>query len=353
MTQQNSASIRVSWIDTLRTISIFSIVLVHTGRISNVFIPYVISFYMPVFFFISGLFLKESICKQAFIDFAKTRCRRLLIPYLTFGVISYLLWIFLFGKLKGDVLPEHPVLFFLANTLYGVSGYGWFEYNVTLWFFPCLLVTELLFFFLVRLPSRKILIAILFLLSVIGYFYFYVFNPANFRLPFGIDIALTAVVFYGIGYLVRPYVFDQAFKVWYSPPFLLIGVLAYLVFSNLNPESAFVIGNFGKNYFYFYLAALSGILFWLQCSRLIQPNRLFEEIGKNTLVIFPLHLLLFPFFTGVLVYLFKVPKTELDNSSIVGLLYAIAAILILVPVAWALNRYTPFLLGKPSKSSGS
>lgn len=301
----------------------------------------------------SGLFLKESIRDRSFIDFARTRSRRLLIPYLTFGIISYIFWIFLFRKLKGDGLPENPVLFFLANTLYGVGGYGWFEYNITLWFFPCLLVTELLFFFLIRLPSRKVLIATLFLLSIIGYFYFYFFDPAIFRLPFGIDIALTVSVFYGIGYLVRPYVFNDAFKAWYSPPFLLIGVLAYIICSNLNPESAFVIGNFGENYFYFYLAALSGILFWMQFSRLIRPNRLFEEIGKNTLVIFPLHLLLFPIFTGILVYLFKMPKAVLDNSSIVGLLYAVVAILLLLPVAWVLDRYTPFLLGKPSKSSSS
>lgn len=353
MSQENSIITRVLWIDTLRTITIFSIVLVHTGRISDVFIRYVVSFYIPIFFFISGLFLKESIRDQAFIDFAKIRLRRLLIPYLTFGIISYIFWIFLFGKLKGDVLPENPILYFLANTLYGVGGYGWLEYNIALWFFPCLLVTELSFFFLIRLPSRRALIAALFFLSIIGYFYFYFFNPANFRLPFGIDVAFTALVFYGIGYLVRPYVFNDSFKAWYSPPFLLIGMLAYIICSNLNSESAFVIGNFGENYFYFYLAALSGILFWVQVSRLIRPNRLFEEVGKNTLVIFPLHLLLFPLFTGTLVYLFKIPKDVLDSSRILGLFYAIAAILILVPVAWALNRYAPFLLGKTFKSSSS
>ena len=324
----------------------FSIVAVHTGRVPKPLITYVISFYMPLFFFISGLFVKESIRNQALIDFVKSRAPRLLIPYLTFGTLSYLLWFSLLGRLKGDLLPTNPLLYFLTNTIYGVGGYGWLNYNLTLWFFPCLLVVELFFFFLIRLPSRQILIAILFCLSVSGYFFFHWFNIENFRLPFGIDIALTAVVFYGIGYLVRPYLLDDSFRAWYRPPFVALGMLAYLIFSPLNESSAFVIGHFGKNYGYFYLAALSGILFWTQLSRLVKPNRLCEEVGQNTLVIFPLHLLLFPFFTGILVYLFKIPKELIDSWSVLGIFYAAVAILMLVPVAWALNHYTSFLLGK-------
>ncbi len=337
---------------------------------------------MPLFFLISGLFVKEAVRHQTFIDFVKSRAPRLLIPYLTFGIISYIFWFSWIGRIKGDILPTNPLLYFLINTIYGVGGYGWLNYNLTLWFFPCLLVVELFlclfrnkfslsnptdncgdsrinskrlnlflhdsFFFLIRLPSRQILIAILFLLSVSGYFFFYFFNIENFRLPFGIDIALTAVVFYGLGYLVRPYLLDDSFRAWYRPPFVALGMLAYIIFSNLNERSAFVIGNFGKNYCYFYLAALSGILFWAQLSRLVKPNRLFEEIGKNTLVIFPLHLLLFPFFTGILVYLFKIPKETIDRWSILGIFYAVMAILMLVPVAWTLNHYTSFLLGKKS-----
>ncbi len=353
MQKEEVVSTRVAWIDTLRAISIFSVVVVHTGRISEAFIPYVISFYMPIFFFISGLFVKESIRNQPFIDFAKTKFQRLLIPYLTFGIASYILWFFLLRRIQGNTLPIDSVSHFLTNKIYGVGGYGWMEHNISLWFFPCLFVTEILFFFMIRLPSRKVLMAFLFSLSIIGYFYFHIFDIQTFRLPFGIDIALTAVVFYGIGYLVRPYVLSDSFKVWYSPPFMLLGVSTYIIFSHLNEHSAFLIGEFGENYFYFYLAALSGILFWMQLSRLIKPNRFFEEIGKNTLVIFPLHLLIFPFFTGILVYLFKIPKSVLDSWNILGLFYAVAAILILIPVARVLNRYAPFLLGKDTKARNS
>jgi len=350
--EQKLSSSRISWIDNLRAFGILSIILVHTGRLDSGIDLYVSALVMPLFFLISGFFVKESIRQQKFIDFVKIKAQRLLIPYLSFGIFSYIMWFFIIGKIKKDALPINPIVHFLTNIIYGVGGWGWLDFNITLWFFPCLFVTELLFFFLIRLPSRKTLGVALFSLSVIGYFFFEVVDIEKFRLPFGIDIALTAVVFYGLGYLVKPYILNDSFKVWYQWPLLLLGTLAYIVFSNLNQQSAFIIGNFGKNYFYFYLAALSGILFWAQISRLIKPNKLFTEIGKNTLVIFPLHLLLFPFFTGVLVYVFKVPKSSIEHSNIVALAYTILSALILIPLAWGLNRYVPFLLGyNPQRKS--
>ena len=343
--EQKLSSSRISWIDNLRAFGILSVILVHTGRLDSGLKLYAASFFMPLFFLISGLFVKESIRQQKFIDFVKIKAQRLLIPYLSFGVFSYIMWFFIIGRIKKDVLPINAIVHFLTNIIYGVGGWGWLQFNITLWFFPCLFVTELIFFFLIRLPSRKSLGVALFSLSVIGYFFFKVVDIEKFRLPFGVDIALTAVVFYGLGYLVKPYILNDSFKVWYQWPLLLLGTLAYIVFSNLNQSIDFYLGNFGKNYFYFYLAALSGILFWAQISRLIKPNQLFTEIGKNTLVIFPLHLLLFPFYTGILVFVFKVPKSSLDHSNIVALAYTILSALILIPIAWGLNRYVPFLLG--------
>ncbi|MBL1210768.1 acyltransferase family protein [Geminocystis sp. GBBB08] len=345
MSRENNSQIRIPWIDTLRTISIFFIVLIHTGRNSSIVSIYTTSFFMPVFFFISGLFIKKSIKEQKFISFFKIKFQHLIIPYLTFSIVSYLIWFFLIGKLKGDSLPNNPLWDFIINTLYGVAGYGWMKYNISLWFFPCLFITELIFFFLIRLSPKKLPLTV-FILSIIGYYYFEFIKIEHFRLPFSIDVAITAVVFYTIGYLIKPYIFNEEFKTWYNFPSLFFGLLTYLIFSMFNETSAFVIGNFGKNYLYFYLAALSGIFFWCQISKIIKPHQIFAEIGKNTIVIFPLHLLLFPFFTGIAVYILKIPKELIDQSDIVALIYALFAIFILVPVSWFLNRYIPFIIGK-------
>jgi acyltransferase len=354
MAEPNSRADRISWVDTLRSTSILAIVVLHTGRVPLEVGVYTTSFFMPVFFFLSGLFVKESIQQQAFRPFVRQKIQRLLVPYLSFGIFSYGFWLAVLGPMRGDSMPQgwwDIVTYFLRHTLYGIGGYGWLNYNITLWFFPCLFVVELLFFGLMRLPDRRSLMGGLLLLSIVGYGYFEYFSAANLRLPFGCDIALTAVVFYGIGYLVQPYLFNPEFKAWHSPIAVVGGLIAYIVFSQLNQKSAFIVGEFGQNYAYFYLAALSGILFWTQCARLVKPNRVASAIGQNTLVIFPLHLLVFPVFTGILTHVFNIPKATIDNSSITGIAYSIGAILVLVPIAEALNRYAPFLLGKKSLSA--
>jgi acyltransferase len=353
MSEPNSRADRISWVDTLRSTSILAIVVVHTGRVPLEIGVYTTSFFMPVFFFLSGLFVKEAIRQEAFGAFLGQKIQRLLIPYLSFGIFSYGLWLAVLGPIRNEITPQgwNIVTYFLQHTLYGIGGYEWLNYNIALWFFPCLFVVELLFYGLIRLPDRKTLMGALLLLSIVGYRYFEYFSAAKVRLPFGSDIALTAVVFYGIGYLVQPYLFNPKVKAWYSPIAVLGGLIAYITFSQLNQKSAFIVGEFGQNYAYFYLAALSGILFWTQFARLVKPNRLTSAIGRNTLVIFPLHLLVFPLFTGILTRGFNIPKTAIDGFSLTGIAYTVGAILVLVPIAEGLNRYAPFLLGKKSRSA--
>ncbi|PSB46800.1 hypothetical protein C7B67_19760, partial [filamentous cyanobacterium Phorm 6] len=48
-------------------------------------------------------------------------------------------------------------------------------------------------------------------------------------------------------------------------------------------------------------------------------------------------------------FVFKVPKSSLEHSNIVALAYTILSALILIPIAWGLNRYVPFLLGYNAK----
>ncbi len=345
-TPQITTTPRIPWLDTLRSLSLFGIILLHTGRMSEGVAQYISSFDMPVFFLISGLLVKPRIRQQALIPFIADRARRLLIPYCTFGLISYVLWLGVIGRIKGDVLPSQPIAYFLTHMAYGVGGHGWLNFNITLWFFPCLFGVELLFFGLIRLPNAKVFALAVGLLSIGGFYGFKLFDIAQGRLPWGIDLAATGVVFYSIGYGLRSYLLNPANTGWYSPIARILGLVLYIAGAMLNPESAFVVGNFGPHYLGFYLAALSGILFWAQVARSLPAHKVFDQIGQNTLVIFPFHLLLFPLFTGVLVYLFKVPKAAIAHSNLVGIGYTIAAIIVLLPVAWGLNRYAPYLVGR-------
>ncbi|MFE4106275.1 acyltransferase family protein [Almyronema epifaneia] len=343
---------RVAWIDNLRSIGIFAVVLVHTGRLEPGFAIYAASFFMPLFFFISGLFVKDKVIKQPFFSFAQVRAYKLLIPYITFNIISYVLWFFVLRHVGGRAEEAVPPLKPLLGMVYGVGGNDWLAHNITLWFFTCLFSTEIFFFFLLKLKDKTKIAIALFSCSIVGYLFFAIVGPANFRLPFGLDIGLTAIVFYGLGYLLQSYVLKEKFSHRYFWPVTIILLGVYVGCTRLNGSTAFIIGNFG-NYFYFYLSAIAGILFWMHVAYLIKPNWLLSAIGQNTLIIFPLHLLVFPFLTGFLVYGLRIPPTTLAQSNLIAFAYAVVAILLLLPVGWLLTTYAPVFIGRPSRAKAA
>jgi fucose 4-O-acetylase-like acetyltransferase len=75
-----------------------------------------------------------------------------------------------------------------------------------------------------------------------------------------------------------------------------------------------------------------------------------SSVGKNTLTIFSMHLLVFPFITAVLVYVLRVPSSLKFESILLSLVYTVISILVLLPVSGLINRYLPFILGVSGKA---
>lgn len=340
---------RIEWLDNLRAVAIFFVVLGHTIGLPGYVEKLVFSFHMPIFFWISGLFAKESIRHESLSGFISKRWRKRLIPYLSFSIISYVAWFFLFrhfgSQAELNISPVRPLIGFF----YGNGINNWLVYNTVLWFFLCLFVTEIFFYFVIKVPSRAWMILALAAFSIAGYLDVDFNPPDGFRLPWNIDIALTTTVFYGAGFLSKGYVLGD--KKSTSRRWLIMGVslVLYVVFSLLNRKVALVAGVYG-NYFFFYIAAMAGIFFWMELSYLIPTFRLMSSIGKNTLTIFSLHLLVFPFITAVLVYGLKVPASLKFESILLSLAYTVISILVLLPVSGFINRYVPFILGESGRT---
>jgi acyltransferase len=340
---------RLLWIDTLRAIGIFFVVISHTGRIHDpLTLAYIKSFIMPLFFFISGLFVKESFYKDSFINVLKKLGIRLVVPYLFFGSVSYFSWLFLLRHFKGK--PFDPVQS-LLGIVYGSRNGDLLSFNGVLWFFTCLFVVQVIFYCIFRASYRKsnvlLMPIFLFSLSILGYITTTYLGAYSSKLPWNIDLALTATVFYGAGYLLQSYILTDLFAKW-RWIVIFASLAGYIFFTFLNTPVEFFVGEYG-NYFYFYMAAFSGILFWAHLAYLIKPNLLFSAIGQNTLVIFANHLLVIPLLTGFLIYALKIQKDVLENSIFIG--YAIISILIILPISLFMQKHTPFLLGKVLKQT--
>jgi len=339
---------RIEWLDNLRAVAIFFVVLGHTVGLPEVVEKLIFSFHMPIFFWISGLFAKLSIRDETFGGFIRKRWRKRLIPYVSFSAISYITWFFLFrhfgSQAAHNISPLRPVIGFF----YGNGINDWLVTNTVLWFFLCLFVTEIFFYFVVKVRSTLGMVLVLAGFSLAGYLDVYFNPPDGFRLPWNVDIALTAVVFYGGGYLSKGYVLGQMKASSWRWLVMAMGLIFYVTFSLLNRKVALVAGVYG-NYAFFYLAAFSGICFWTELAYVIPTSRLLSKIGQNTLTIFSLHLLVFPFITAILVYGFMMPPQLKFESASLSVAYAVISILVLLPVSDVINRYLPFILGETRK----
>ncbi|NEO84284.1 MAG: acyltransferase family protein, partial [Spirulina sp. SIO3F2] len=347
---------RILWIDNIRAIGILLVVFIHTGRFEAAWFVYILSFFMPLFFFLSGLFVKDSLREKPFGPFLRDKALRRLVPYFVFNILSYGFWAILIRPMRDGTVDLPPLMQPLLGIFYGVGGFGWLRHNISLWFLVCLFVTEVAFYFLIRLPSKRYLVIALGICSIVGYGFFAFTIPLNYelawipyslpyRLPWGCDLMPTALVFYGAGYLARPYVLSDRFRTWLRWGIMGGAFAAYLVGTSLNPGKVnFVLGRYG-NFFWFYLAAFGGIFFWLHLCQLIKPNRVLTAIGQSSLTIYLLHLLAFPLITGVLTLILQIPNDSLKGVWWAAMLYTSITAASLIPVHYCLNQYLPWLVG--------
>jgi acyltransferase len=345
---------RIYWLDTLRAIGIFFIVLLHTGRVhESHIIAHIKSCDVPLFFFISGLLATEKSYRKSLSSYLKKLVRRSLVPYICFAAISYCFWLFVLQHFKSNPFdPWHSLL----GIFYSSGSGGWLSFNIALWYFTCLFVVQAIFYVLMRWVDRTspifLLPCYLLLLSIAGYIVTTYVTSVDSRLPWSIDIALTATVFYGVGYLLQPYILTDRFMRWQWLG-LSISALVSIVCSSIENDVEFYVGVYG-NYFYFYLSAFSGIMFWIYIARWLKPDRLVTAIGQNTLVIFSTHLLVIPCLTGFFTYVLKIPEQILNDSIFSSIGYAVICILTILPIALLINSHLPILVGKPtSKTIGS
>jgi len=356
VSNSKSSTARIMWIENIRAIGILQVVFVHTGRFKASWFIYIMSFFMPLFFFLSGLFVKESLREKPFWPFLQDKLLRRLIPYFACNALSYLFWLVLIRPMNIADPNTPPALQPLLGIFYGVGANGWLAHNISLWFLICLLVTEIAFFALIRLPSKRHLAIALAGCAIVGYLFFFwtgdltyeitwIPYPLSYRLPWGSDLMFTAIVFYGTGYLCRPYIFSDRFITWHRWWVMSTALAFYIIGTNLNTTVNFILGKYG-NFVYFYLAAFGGILFWLHLSRLIKLNPLFTAIGQSSLTIYLLHLLVFPLITGVLTLGFNIPNEQLKDVWWAATLYTGITAIVLIPLHYLLSRYTPWLVGQ-------
>jgi fucose 4-O-acetylase-like acetyltransferase len=345
------ATSRIGYIDVARGIGILLVVLAHNdlALVSLLLYRFIYSFHMPLFFFLSGYFLRTDI---SFPRFLGRRFNTVLKPYLFTILLIYL------TSVSFSNMSFKTALGRMGKAMYASGLYiDW----VQLWFLPSLFVTSLFAFLLYRLllrrmNSRWMRWLLLLGMAAIGVYFLDAFYPYSlsllgkryelYGLPYSLDLVLLTGFYYLLGSEIRQLsLTDLLNSLW----FLLVtgGLLVSLAV--FIPQTI----DFNTRLFPLFLVstlrAVLGILFTLAVSKQIEQrftplSSVLAYIGQASLFILIFHVPIQEFWNGKILHL--------TNSQ---LLATIAAFLISVGLSLAFykvfveqNPVASFFFGRKS-----
>jgi fucose 4-O-acetylase-like acetyltransferase len=232
-------------------------------------------FFMPAFFVITGMCLKLNI---SFKDYLIKNAKSILLPAFCLGFLSN--WISLFAKGETHIL-EYCKLGF-STFLYDGGKY---------WFLSALFISKLIYYWANRLNlNRKLYPILMLLLLFIGVLLNHFFAD---KLPWHFAHALALTPFLYIGYLLKKHLSEIDKFLYASIPFYII-ILAIALFSDR--QIPYITAGFNLNLMSippFLLLAIIGSIAVLQISKIISQSPILEFFGRNSLVIYGLHVDIF------------------------------------------------------------
>lgn len=315
---------RLEWIDWMKALGIYLIVLGHFYSIGEKFI-YV--FHVPLFFIISGFLNKKEVDGQVF---WKKLWYNLVIPMLLMAVINFgyhsILQLFNGSFSLGDAY------WFVRNVAFGmVSGYD------TLWFVFTLMMLKIIFQYCF---SRKLFYS----LSVVMMVLAYVYNhsdlsgfPFFLKEPNAVVDLCTAYPFFALGVLLRNYkemINTLNKKVMLIAAFvcgLLLVVLCYAYNGNVGMFRC----DYGGSIFLFLIGGVAGtVMIWAISVLFGYAPKVIAIISRGTIIILGLHKELID-----LVWAFVTP-------SVLDVVFAALILLLFIPFIIAIEKYFPLMVGK-------
>lgn len=306
---------RLNYLDDLKGIGIFLVVLGHIYPTNNIIRIWIYSFHMPLFFIISGIVLRyNNIENRNIKNIIISKFNRLVIPYITFELIAILVWMirynFTFVAFKWSVVDS-----FLMYCKEGSH-----------WFFPSLFTIEILFVILLKLKNKIASITIILVCFILPF----IFKTQNHYLIV-IFRCFIGLGFLAIGYYSYRLIINYIPKTIYLIFLLLIG----FTLSRLNGYVDLWDLNFKNIMLYIICSLLSSISLILLFKNI--KIRYINYFGVNTVIILGIH--------GILL---KVLNFTTSNYFL-GIFMLISVMIIQIPIIYVINNYAPWILGKFNK----
>jgi len=278
---------------------------------------------MPLFFVVSGIFIK----KEPMDLFLKKKAKTLLLPFFIFYVLSYIV-AYLASNYLGASLHNE----FKISNIFAVFYSQTFS-NGALWFLIALFFSFIFVRAALYFSSWGKQLCVILPVSVLGFYWSDIFA---FRLPLYIDTACTASLFVYAGYVLSKY--KNQLNRNKIVVLSMIGLLL-LTFWLRKYGGVMMYNHYDDNIIAFYIVGFSGSLFLILLSVLIGKSIYLEYIGKFSIIPLCTHF----FFVNPLKMV--IVKLNIPDSIGLPVSYMIICIL-MIPVIHIITTYFPFLIGK-------
>lgn len=186
----------IGWVNRLKAFGIIAVIL---GHIDNPFNDFIYSWHMPLFFIISGLFIKNNLDLK---DLIIKDWKRLMIPYFIFSVLAIVIESLKRWGLQRDplsYLDELTAIIFWMDMEHLLNSYAF-----VLWFLPTLFFGKIFYYFIKKNVYNLFNQSCIFIFLFFGSFYI--------QLPFALSNAMNAVLWIFIGSVLFK-AFNEGYKV--------------------------------------------------------------------------------------------------------------------------------------------
>lgn len=292
---------RMCYIDVLKGVAILLVLLghrsFHTGITQLIYL-----FHMPLFFFLSGYLDKMQY--DSFSAYAQKKAKRLLYPYLSFGVLI-VIYNTAFDAIRGATvkgrLAKRMIALVYGNFIWENNS----DYIGTLWFLAALFFASLFAYVLCRCMNRNpyLLVSGIVILICAGALCSYLNRQYGIRLPGCIDVAFLAAVYYSLGVFWRQYPHRQKYE---TVPFgivslaigFILGICNLLYMKRKHYEMLridMLNMNYGLLPVFLVSASLISIGFFILFQKMgkVQRMRGMERLGQLSLLIMVDHIYIY------------------------------------------------------------
>lgn len=305
------------WLDIAKGIGIILVIMDHTVFLKHEFISL---FHMPLFFFLSGITLREGAFSN---EYVLKKAKRILVPYLFFSAISFVAILIFRNK---ELLTNGPI-----------------------WFLQSLFIALMCSSIVVNLKRSYQLVVVI---SVLSYLTITTNGGGITMFPFDLDFdrSIFGTLFLLSGFYMRNFLCQADKRSTYITLLMITAfiyfVTAYTSIYMLGVTGSFLDGRiYNHNLFMFMIAAITGTLALVYFSKIIGKASALEWLGRNSLAIMCVHYPIAQFWN-----LFMSSLTIYNEGGIyVKALFAIISYIVILlaslPIVIMLKKYMPQYVG--------